>query len=184
MSSTEKHIHHQLIESCRKGDRRAQFELYRAYHQMVFSVCRHFLPQSAEAEEMMQETFLKAYRMIHQFRGDAGFGSWLKSIAIRMCLDHLNRKNVDWLSWEDKFEENLIQENVDQATADWQIDQVRKAIDALPDGYRVIVSLYLLEGYDHEEIAGWLKISPSTSRSQFTRAKLKLREQLKSNIHV
>jgi len=130
----------------------------------------------AEAEDVMQEAFLNAFKKIDSYKGEVSFGAWLKKIVINRSLDHLKKKKV-------KFEE--INEKTNQI-ADFQMETkevnvqvIKDAIQKLPDGYRVVLSLYLIEGYDHEEISEILGISNSNSRTQYLRAKNKLRELLK-----
>ena len=130
----------------------------------------------AEAEDVMQEAFLKAFTKIETYKGEVSFGAWLKRIVINRSLDYLKKRKV-------KFEE--IKEKTTQIT-DFQMETkevnvqvIKNAIQKLPDGYRVVLSLYLIEGYDHEEISEILGISNSNSRTQFLRAKNKLREILK-----
>ena len=142
----------------------------------MYSVCLRIVNDEMEAEDVMQESFLKAFKKIDTYKGEVSFGAWLKKIVINRSLDCLKKRKV-------KFEE------ITQKTAeviDYQmeikevdLEAVKKAIHELPDGYRVVLSLYLLEGYDHEEISQILGISNSNSRTQFLRAKNKLRELLK-----
>jgi RNA polymerase sigma-70 factor (ECF subfamily) len=124
----------------------------------------------------MQEAFLKAFTKIDTYKGEVSFGAWLKKIVINRSLDYLKKRKV-------KFEE--IKEKTTQIT-DYQMETkevnvkvIKDAIQKLPDGYRVVLSLYLIEGYDHEEISEILGISNSNSRTQYLRAKNKLREILK-----
>jgi RNA polymerase sigma-70 factor (ECF subfamily) len=131
---------------------------------------------STEAEDVMQEAFLKAFTKMETYKGEVSFGAWLKKIVINRSLDYLKKRKV-------KFEE--IKEKTTQI-ADYQmeikevnVELIKNAIQKLPDGYRVVLSLYLIEGYDHEEISEILGISNSNSRTQYLRAKNKLREILK-----
>jgi len=129
-----------------------------------------------EAEDAMQEAFLKAFTKIDTYKGEVSFGAWLKKIVINRSLDYLKKRKV-------KFEE--IKEKTTQIidyqmeTKEVNVQVIKDAIQILPDGYRVVLSLYLIEGYDHEEISEILEISNSNSRTQFLRAKNKLREILK-----
>ena len=129
-----------------------------------------------EAEDAMQEAFLKAFTKIDTYKGEVSFGAWLKKIVINRSLDYLKKRKV-------KFEE--IKEKTNQIidyqmeTKQVNVQMIKDAIQKLPDGYRVVLSLYLIEGYDHEEISEILGISNSNSRTQFLRAKNKLREILK-----
>jgi RNA polymerase sigma-70 factor (ECF subfamily) len=129
-----------------------------------------------EAEDVMQEAFLNAFKKIDTYKGEVSFGAWLKKIVINRSLDILKKRKV-------KFEE--INEKTNQLP-DYQMEikevnmtVIKDAIQKLPDGYRVVLSLFLIEGYDHEEISEILGISNSNSRTQYLRAKNKLRELLK-----
>jgi RNA polymerase sigma-70 factor (ECF subfamily) len=128
-----------------------------------------------EAEDVMQESFLKAFTKLDSYRGEVSFGAWLRKIVINRSLDQLKKRKV-------KFEE-LNEKIPDEETAqldisEIQMEKLKKAVYSLPDGYRVVLSLYLLEGYDHDEISQILGISNGSSRSQFLRAKIRLREIL------
>lgn len=141
----------------------------------MYNVCLRMVGNAVEAEDVMQEAFLKAFTKIDTYEGKVSFGAWLKKIVINRSLDQLKKRKV-------KFEE-LNEKIPDEQPAHFdiseiQLEQLKKAIQQLPDGYRVVLSLYLLEGYDHEEIAQILGISNVSSRSQFLRAKLKLRQML------
>lgn len=141
----------------------------------MYNVCLRMVGNAVEAEDVMQEAFLKALTKIDTYEGKVSFGAWLKKIVINRSLDQLKKRKV-------KFEE-LNEKIPDEQPAHFdlseiQMEQLKKAIQQLPDGYRVVLSLYLLEGYDHEEIAQILGITNVSSRSQFLRAKLKLRQML------
>lgn len=142
----------------------------------MFSICMRLINNTAEAEDVMQEAFLNAFTKIESYKGEVSFGAWLKRIVINRSLDYLKKRKV-------KFEE--INEKTNQLP-DYQMeikevnmDVIKDAIQKLPDGYRVVLSLFLIEGYDHEEISEILGISNSNSRTQYLRAKNKLRELLK-----
>jgi RNA polymerase sigma-70 factor (ECF subfamily) len=131
---------------------------------------------AAEAEDVMQEAFLNAFTKIDTYKGEVSFGAWLKRIVINRSLDYLKKRKV-------RFEE--INEKTNQIP-DYQMEikevnmkVIKDAIQKLPDGYRVVLSLFLIEGYDHEEISQILGISNSNSRTQYLRAKNKLKELLK-----
>lgn len=134
------------------------------------------LNNETDAEDVMQEAFLSAFRKIDTYKGEVSFGAWLKKIVINRSLDYLKKRKV-------KFEEINEKSNkfIDHQmeTKEVNMKVIKDAIQKLPDGYRVVLSLYLIEGYDHEEISEILGISNSNSRTQFLRAKNKLREILK-----
>jgi RNA polymerase sigma factor (sigma-70 family) len=175
-------IHQDLINRCRKGDRMAQEELYKLYFRAMYNTCLRMLNDRVEAEDVMQEAFLAAFTKLGQYRGEMSFGSWLKKIVINKAIDALRARKI-------RFEElDEIREDDDdlpfesgysaEETANL-INKIKKTVQVLPEGFRVVLSLALFEGYDHEEIAMILGINESTSRSQLARAKKKLVEYLK-----
>ena len=172
-----------LIEECIKGSRKAQKELYDKYNALFFSLCLRYTHTREEAEDILQEGFIKAFRRIHEFEGRSGFGHWLKTIVINTSIDRFRKRRR--LMEAELSEENIVEEGddwhdgADEEDMAIQAEQIRKAILQLPEGYRVVVSLHLLEGYDHEEIGQILGISNSTARSQFARGRKKLIEILK-----
>lgn len=175
MENQFQNIYQETIDRCRKGDTKAQFELYKLYYKPMYNVSLRMVGNEIEAEDVMQEAFLKAFTKLDTYKGEVSFGAWLKKIVINRSLDQLKKRKV-------KFEE-LNEKIPDDAPADLniseiQMEKLKKAINKLPDGYRVVLTLYLLEGFDHEEIAQILNISNGSSRSQFLRAKIKLREML------
>jgi len=167
------HIHAPLIEECRKGNSRAQFRLYNQYAKAMYNIAYRMLNNREDAEDILQETFVDCFRNINSFRFESTFGAWLKRILINKCINHLQKKRID-LTLTDELP-NIGYEEEEETVYD--ISKITRGIEMLPDGYRVILSLYLLEGYDHSEIAQILGISESTSKSQYSRAKEKLRSQ-------
>ena len=176
MDTLYENIHQEIIDQCREGSQKAQFQLYKLYYKPMYSVCMRIINNETEAEDVMQEAFLKAFTKIDTYKGEVSFGAWLKKIVINRSLDYLKKRKV-------KFEE--IKEKTTQIidyqmeTKEVNVKVIKDAIQKLPDGYRVVLSLYLIEGYDHEEISEILGISNSNSRTQYLRAKNKLREILK-----
>ena len=134
-----------------------------------------------EAEDILQESFISAFKNISNYRGDSTFGSWLKRIVINNSINVLRKNKLEFAEEEEKLPD--IVDDSDEQISDLTIDQIRSAIEVLPDGFRAVLSLYLLEGYDHKEIGEILGISESTSKSQFNRSKRKLREILKEKYH-
>lgn len=176
MKTLYENIHQEIIDQCREGSQKAQFQLYKLYYRPMFSICMRLINNASEAEDVMQEAFLNAFTKIDTYKGEVSFGAWLKRIVINRSLDYLKKRKV-------KFEE--INEKTNQLP-DYQMEVkevnmnvIKDAIQKLPDGYRVVLSLFLIEGYDHEEISEILGISNSNSRTQYLRAKNKLRELLK-----
>jgi len=134
----------------------------------------------AEAEDVLQESFLDAFNKVKDFRQETTFGLWLKQIVVNRSINLLRKRKMDWVELEDGQLENIPDEEAeDEDETIYKVAIVKDAMKQLPEGYRVVLSLYLLEGYDHEEIGQILNISENTSRTQFLRAKRKLTEILK-----
>ncbi len=140
----------------------------------------HVTQNREDAEDVLQEAFISAFRSLDHYRGDATFGSWLKRIVVNKAINVLKERKTESLPENDEFD--VPEEIFVEAEFPFSAKQVKDAIERLPDGYRSVLSLYLLEGYDHSEIAEILGISESTSKSQFNRSKKKLREILEGGI--
>ena len=165
----------ELVERCRKGDRLAFKELYERYCKAMFSTCVRLINNNAEAEDVLQESFIEAFKGLDKFEYRTSFGGWLKQICVNRCINHLKKRKIRWTDMDsmdgfEQTEENVIDENL----VSLKVDSIKNAIKQLPDGYRTVLSLYLLEGYDHEEIAAILNVAESTTRTQYIRGKQKL----------
>jgi len=172
-------IHQDIIDRCKSGEQKAQFQLYKLYYKAMYNTCLRIVNNTLEAEDIMQESFLKAFDKINHYKGEVSFGAWLKRIVINHSLDELRKRKMDLDSIEESvydLKEDEIEENFEEIQV--KVEQIKEAINKLPDGYRIVLSLYLIEGYDHDEIGEILNISSSTSRSQCARAKKKLVERL------
>ncbi len=170
----------QLIEACTRGDPKAQFEVYRLYHVAMYNTSLRIVRDSDDAEDVMQEAFLKAFAKLKTYRGEVSFGAWLKRIVINKSLDFLRLKR-EQISLNEVGEIEEIPDDPPEVTElTYQAETIKRAIYSLPEGYRIVLSLILLEGYDHEEVSGILNISNATSRTQYHRAKKKLLELLKN----
>lgn len=171
--------HDQLIDACSRNDRKAQMEIYQRYYRAMYNVSLRILGNTQEAEDVMQESFLSAFQKIGTYRGEVTFGAWLKKIVINRSLDVIKtRKSLISLeSVPDMPDEG--NDDAPMAFGEITPEMISNAIAALPDGYRVVLTLYLLEGFDHDEIAGILQISNATSRTQYHRARKKLVSSLK-----
>jgi RNA polymerase sigma factor (sigma-70 family) len=171
-----------LIENCKKNDRRAQMQLYDLYCKAMFNTAYNFTKNDMTAQDMMQEAFIKAFAKINTFNGEASFGSWLKRIVINQCLDSIKKQNLKTVAIKEDV--MSIDDNTDD---DWSIDQetsikaIYSCIELLPQKCKNVVKLYLLEGYDHQEVAQILEISEISSRSQLSRGKNRLKELLRQN---
>ncbi|MBX2917088.1 MAG: RNA polymerase sigma factor [Cyclobacteriaceae bacterium] len=172
------HIHHELIDRCRQGDREAFYRLYKLYSRSMYNVGYRIVNNPEEAEDVLQEAFISAFRNLQHYRGDSTFGAWLKRIVINKAINYLHKRKAERMPDDDRWD---VPEEESENILDsfpFTVEQVRNAIERLPDGYRAVLSLYLLEGYDHAEIGEIMGITESTSKSQFNRAKKKLRDLL------
>lgn len=174
---------HQLIEACRKNDRKAQFALYNSYSSGMYLVALRFLRDPMEAEDAMQESFIKAFRKMDQFTGEVTFGAWLKKIVVNHCLDKIKSRKLELVA----LNEHVIcsveeEENWDVETG-IELSLVKDCIEGLPEKYKYPLMLFLMEGYDHAEISEILKITPVASRTLVHRGKKKLQEELKKRNH-
>jgi RNA polymerase sigma factor (sigma-70 family) len=172
----DKHI--SLLNECRKGSRNAQFEIYKLYSRAMFNISLRIVNDHEEAEDVLQEAFLDAFSRILDFRQETTFGLWLKQIVINKSINCLRKRKLDLVPLNE-FDVAEQEEN-DEADLQLQVDSIKKAVSRLSDGYRLVLTLYLFEGYDHQEIAEILKISETTSRSQYMRAKQKLKSLLET----
>lgn len=166
----------ELVNACRKGSRKAQFELYKLYERAMYGAALRIVNHDAEAEDVLQEAFLEAFTRIGDFRGDTTFGLWLKQITINKSINYLRKRKAEFVSVDGLEIADEVADDPDDLQ--WKVEEVKAAIRQLADGYRVVLTLYLFEGYDHEEIAHILKISEATSRSQLMRGKMKLKNML------
>lgn len=166
----DKHI--DLIGQCRKGSRNAQFEIYKLYAAAMYNVALRIVNDDDEAEDVLQEAFLEAFTRLGDFRQETTFGLWLKQIVINKSINYLRKRKAEFVSIDDVDVAGEIEDT--EGDTVFKIEEIKQAITQLPEGYRVVLTLYLFEGYDHEEIAYILKISENTSRSQYMRAKKRL----------
>ena len=171
-------IHQDLLDRCIDGDKKAQFEIYRLYYKSMYNSSLRIVDVPEEAEDIMQESFLTAFRKLKTYSGDVSFGAWLKKIVINRSLDVLRKRKV---LFEELHAELPVVDEPEPEAASITLEEIKTAINSLSDGYRTILSLILLEGYDHEEVSEILGIKNVTSRTQFSRARQRLREILTDN---
>jgi RNA polymerase sigma-70 factor (ECF subfamily) len=130
-----------------------------------------------DAEDVLQEAFVSAFKNLESYRGDSTFGAWLKRIVVNKSINVLKKRKENIVAQEEEFDV-AAEESATDYMPELSVEKVKRCMEMLPDGYRSVLSLYLLEGYDHEEIAGIMGITESTSKSQLNRAKSKLKELL------
>lgn len=171
-----------LIAGCRRGERAAQLKLYRRYAPRLYASCLRIVGNPPEAEEATQDAFLKILTHMEQYRDGQCFEAWMSRIAVHTAIDYVRRQSPEMEELTDRLPEPLPDEAEEEREAEIQytVARVKAAIGDLPAGCRVVLSLYLFEGYDMEEIASILGIQPASVRSQYLRAKQKLIELLKN----
>lgn len=178
-SAEYRDVHRDLVLGCCRGERQAQFALYQHYAKGMYNVCLRMLRNPHDAEDVMQVAFVDIFGKIETFKFDSSIGAWIKRIVVNRCIDHLKKKRL--------LTDSLETSNPKELSAGYQesspdpaytVDGIKSAMQDLSDGYRVVLNLYLFEGYDHEEISTILGISTSTSKSQYHRAKKRLKELL------
>jgi RNA polymerase sigma factor (sigma-70 family) len=171
--------HRDLIERCREGRRDAQFELYRLYSRAMYNTALRMVQNPHDAEDLLQSIFIEVFSKLDTFRYESSVGAWIKRITVNKCINFLKSRRLaltELTPYNDRAEEQAP-----DPEPLYSVDRVQRAIGELPDGYRVVFSLYAVEGYDHEEIAQVLGITEATSKSQYSRAKAKLRDMLTEN---
>jgi RNA polymerase sigma-70 factor (ECF subfamily) len=179
---TYQNKHANIIDRCRDGDQKAYYEIYKLYSKAMFNICCRIVGNQEMAEDVLQEAFVNAFQNLKSYQAKASFGAWLKKIVVNKAISYLRKNQLELVTMDEHFD---VSDNADIDEQDLvlKIESIRGAIQKLPNGFRVVFSLYLLEGYDHKEIAEILNISESTSKSQYNRAKKKLKEILKEEIY-
>jgi RNA polymerase sigma-70 factor (ECF subfamily) len=171
-------INNKIVEDCKQNNAKAQMQLYDMYCQAMFTIAQRYVKDSFVAEDMMQDAFIKVFKNIQSFKGEVTIGAWIKRIVINQCIDYLKKKRIELVSIEEK-ELTIADEDDWTVKEEVSMNIVTSAINSLPEKYKVVLNLYLIEGYDHQEIAKVLNITEVNSRSQLMRGKNKLRGQLK-----
>ncbi|MEL7121867.1 MAG: RNA polymerase sigma factor [Bacteroidota bacterium] len=169
----------QLVKQCLRRDEKAQRILYQKYVDAVFHTALRMSGKAADAEDITQDCFIRVFQQLHAFKGESSLGAWIKRIAVNLCLNHLRRqKNALKMVYMADSHHDLIEETSEENQS-LDVKKIHDAIQTLPEGSRIVLSLYLLEGYRHQEIADILGITVSTSKSQYHRAKALLKKKLK-----
>ena len=172
--------HREIVEACKSGDRSAQFELYQLYSKAMYNICLRMLKTEADAEDVLQNAFIDVFGKLDSFRFESTIGAWIKRIVINNCINFLKKRRLYFEEISDRLTE-MPDDDSNRYSDQLSVAKIKHAVNELPDGYRVVFSLYAFEGYDHGEIAQILDISESTSKSQYSRARKKLRELLLNN---
>lgn len=164
----------QLIEQCKKNDVKAQSQIYKLFASKLFSVCLKYSRNNAEAEDNLQDAFVTIFKKISQFKNIGSFEGWMKRITINTALQCYRSKGVFDIVNENKIEDESLEIDEDIIS----IDFLLKIIQELPDRYRLVFNLYVLDDYSHKEIAEMLMISTGTSKSNLARARMILKEKI------
>jgi RNA polymerase sigma-70 factor (ECF subfamily) len=174
-----------MAARCMKGDKKAQMQLYKTFYKRIYNSCFRILKDRCEAEDAMQESFFKAFSKLDKYDGRIPFEAWIVRIAINTAIDKFRENRLEFID----FNENALSDRIEDSSDEYEIEfnvekirQIKAAIEQLPDKDRLIVSLYLMEGYDHDEIADILNIKPGTVRIQYMRAKRKMMEFIKNSV--
>jgi RNA polymerase sigma-70 factor (ECF subfamily) len=171
-----------VVRKACSGDREAQTWLYQQYSKAMFNICTRMTGNLIDAEDLLQESFILAFRNLSQLKEPAQFGGWLKRIVVNECIRH-GKKKIQWGEWNDELDDTLANEE----TVWWKevsMDMIHREIKALPDGCRQVFNLFVLEDFSHREIAESLGISESTSKSQYHRARQLLKERITKQIQI
>ena len=168
---------HQLIINCKKRDIKSQSEIYQLYAGKLFALCLKYSKTKQGAEDNLQDAFITIFNKIDQYKFKGSFEGWMKRIVINTSLQTYREKNILNL-----VEENYPEEVEVEITEDnLSLDYLLKIIQELPERYRMVFNLYVLDGYSHKEISGMLNIAEGTSKSNLSRARLILKEKIESN---
>jgi RNA polymerase sigma-70 factor (ECF subfamily) len=176
-------FHDELVERCKKGDTRSYETLYQQYSKAMFNTSLRIVNNASDAEDVLQEAFMDAFRFLDNFNYKSTFGAWLKRIVINKSINVLRKRKADLVDIETTAIADVPNDEVlDEENMQLKVAEVKKAVTLLPTGYRTVLTLYLFEGYDHEEIAEIMRISESTVRTQYHRAKHKLLHIIKGGL--
>jgi len=169
--------HRDVVERCKHGNRQAQFELYRLYSRAMYNLCLRMLRNEQDAEDVLQRSFIDVFSHLDSFRYQSSVGAWIKRIVVNNCINHLKRNKIHIEELEPRHVP-VEDEPVTLVEDDMDVYRIKRAVSQLPDGYRTVFTLYLFEGYDHQEISEIMGITEATSKSQLSRAKQKVKQIL------
>jgi len=170
---------HEIITGCINGDRRAQKMLYERYASKMLGVCLRYMKNLDEAEDVLQDGFIKVFTYIVQYRFEGSFEGWLRRIMINTALNAYRSNLKHHFHSDIDEQQNYLPDNVSEdAYSKLSVEELLKVIQSLPNGYRMVFNLYEIEGYKHKEIGAMLKISENTSKTQLLKSKIAIRNKL------
>lgn len=176
-------LQEKLIEECRNGNRKAQYRLYTMYSRAMYNICVRMVKVEADAEDILQNSFVDVFKNLKNFKSQSTPGAWIKRIVINNCINFLRRKKLN-ITELNETTYNIKEETGPVVDDHLNVERIKRAIRQLSDGYRVVFSLYAMEGYDHGEIGNILGISEATSKTQYHRAKKKIRMLIHEQIEA
>lgn len=166
-----------LIKGCIEGDRRMQEELYKRFSPKMYAVCLRYANNPNDAQDLLQEGFIKVYRNLHRFRAEGSFEGWVRRVFVNTSIEHFRKKSTQLSSVSEK-EENTIEDADISALDSLAEKDIINIVQELSPGYRTVFNLYVVEGYSHKEVGELLGISEGTSKSQLARAKSILQKKV------
>lgn len=169
----------ELIDACVKNDRKAQRELYDRFSRQMMSVCLRYAGNPTDASDMMQEGFIRVFEKLEQYKGDGALGGWIRRVMVNSALLQIRKEKKHSFADEIDEETNVVNTSFD-VFSKMAADEILQLVQNLPTGYRTVFNLFAIEGYSHKEIAELLRISESTSKTQFHKAKIQLRLDLEA----
>ena len=167
----------QLIINCKKNDAKAQSQLYKLFSGTLFSLCLKYSKNYAEAEDVLQDSFITVFKKIKQFESKGSFEGWIKRVTINTALQRYRSKVVYEIVNEGQIEDVVVEVEEDNLSMDYLLGLIQD----LPDRYRLVFNLYALDGYSHKDIADMLEISTGTSKSNLARARMILKDKIEKH---
>ena len=180
MKGDQLNIHHQLIRQCQAGDPLAQEHLYKLYAKAMYNICRRMMNDDEEAKDILQDSFIDAFRKLPDLREINTFSAWIKRIVVNNCINAIKKKRL-MLTELNEDHDTIIEDEDDFEYQKFTTAKIMSAIDELPDGCKTVLNLYLFDGYDHKEIGQILEITESASKAQYSKAGSRIRKMLEEN---
>ncbi|QTE22971.1 RNA polymerase sigma factor [Polaribacter cellanae] len=179
-----KQLHQPIIDQCKNNCAKSQMQLYNLYCKGMLSVANRYVKDRFLAEDVMQDAFIKAFKNIHSYKNEVAFGAWLKKIVINQSIDQLKKNKLELVTINEEVYAKHEEDTNWNVDSDISLEGIVEKINGLKEKYRLVLTMYLLEGYDHQEIAEVLNITENTSRTHLLRGKKILKEQLKNTSYA
>lgn len=172
-----------LVQQCRNGEASAYRALYDRYAKAMYNTALRILNRTDDAEDILQEAFTDAFQQLSSFEGRSTFGAWLRQIVVYKSIAHLKKQKLHFNGLETDAENIADEPMLEEDEVWYTVDSIKQAMQKLPDGYRTVLTLHLIEGFEQEEVAEMMKVAHSTVRTQYMRAKQKLLQVLKQEVY-